>query len=105
MGMRAGQFSASPATQQRVATALSCCLIAIFVAFLTILVGGERFRPILQALGLAVPAPGGVYADCSRDRNSRNRFCAPPPPDRASRSWRDMKRGNTRSLPFVLHGE
>ena len=78
---------------QNAARIAAYSVAGIMAVFVIILMGGERFDPILRFLGLGFYAPGGVYADCSKPQNKNNSFCnrSNTNNDRETSSWRDLK--------------
>lgn len=79
-----------------VARMLGYCSIGVLVLVLILLLGGERFAPVLEAFGLYHPEKG-IYADCTKPYNKNNRFCNPDTP-RSDRDWKNVNSGTGFSL-------
>ena len=72
---------------------------------LVILFSGNKFAPVLQAVGLASAyEEGGIYADCSKRENRNSPFCQGKESQK-EREWRGLKRTGGRHIPFSLSGK
>ena len=68
--------------------------ISVVATLLIMILSGDTFAPILNALGLhgIYYAERGVYADCSKGENDDNAFCSGKS-YRANRSWKQIEKG------------
>jgi hypothetical protein len=66
-------------------------------------VGGERFAPILELLGLKglYNEETGAYADCSKPENKQIVYCQPKD-DSYSQEWKKISRSGKKAYPFRL---
>jgi len=91
--------------RQRIINMLGYSGLTVIAAILFMMVGGERFEPYLNSIGLhgIYNDERGVYADCSVAANRDNPFCAGRRRPREERSWGELRNaGSLRSVPFSL---
>ncbi len=87
----------------QMANYLSYVVVGLLVAFLLLIVAGQRYTGVLSFIGTGGlhNEEGGVYTDCTKPENRHIAFCEPPETVR-ERTWQDLK-GKSKPLAFSLN--
>lgn len=80
------------------------CLITFLFLVVVGILGGPRFNPILDIIGLDVADFRGIFIDCSKSANRSHDFCKTGVQRLARQPAKSgLREIDKNSLPFTLH--
>ena len=73
----------------------------LIVVLIYMMINGDKYRDILNAIGLGYFEERGVYADCSRPENRNSPFCQRRE-SKADKEWTDLSKGKAGRSQFSI---
>lgn len=91
-------------TRKIIFNILGGIVLFLLLSILVAIVAGPQFAPYLKYIGIRVGSPGGVWMDCSKWENRKNRFCGGSEPP-TEQEWKGVRSSDTdgKYVPFSLN--